>query len=837
MKLLPRKCRVSGSRQFCAKGLPAALVFTVGIAWLATVQNSLFAAEVPDYEQQIKPILVQYCYDCHAGGEKNGNVAFDEMKTPEQLLGAPEVWSKALRHVRSGNMPPKDEPRPDEEQKKLLTAWIKYKALAIDPADPNPGRVTMRRLNRVEYRNTIRDLMGYDYRANEEFPADDTGYGFDNIGDVLTVSPLLLEKYLKASEAIVAAALPREARGIREELLPSGGFRSEDGKFGEVLSYYKPAEVSQSFKLKHAGTYKIGFDLTAQGKFDFDPGRCHAVLKLGDKELLNTEYGWYDGKKFHYEEDVKLDAGKHTLTFTVEPLVSEDKRVNSLDLRITGTKIQGPFEPEFRVPAKNYDRFFSKETPPEDATGRREYARELISRFAKKAFRRTVDKDTVDRLLAIAEAEYSHPGNRFEDGIGRAMVAVLASPRFLFRIEEVDPAEADKAYPQIDEYSLASRLSYFLWSTMPDDELFALADKGELRKNLAAQVKRMLEHLRSGELVDNFVGQWLQVRDVEGISVNEQAVMAREDEELRKLLEAAQKAQKAQNEQDRRAAFRALRSRRQKTVEFTPDLRRAMQQEVEMLFAYILKENRSIRELIDANYAFLNERLAAHYGVPEVRGQQMRRVDLPKDSARGGILTSGAVLLVSSNPDRTSPVKRGLFVLDNVLGNPPPPPPPDVPALDESEKAAGETQPTLRALLELHRSKALCSSCHSRMDPLGLAFENFNALGMWRDKERGQPIEPAGELITGEAFKSTTELKRVLVNERRRDFYQCLTEKLLTYALGRGLSYHDVEAVDRIIERLDADDGKMVSLVTGIIESTPFQRRQNLSTVKTARAN
>jgi len=333
-----------------------------------------------------------------------------------------------------------------------------------------------------------------------------------------------------------------------------------------------------------------------------------------------------------------------------------------------------------------------------------------------------VDDQTIDRLLAIAEAEYSHPGNRFEDGIGRAMVAVLASPRFLFRVEEVDPAEAEKLHPQIDEYALASRLSYFLWSTMPDNELFRLADKGELRKNLPAQVKRMLDSSRSDELVQNFVGQWLQTRDVEGIALNEQAIMAREDDELRKMLEAAQNAK---GDFERRAAFRALRFRRQKSVEFTPELRKAMQQEDEMLFAYILRENRSIRELIDADYAFLNDKLAAHYGLPSVGGPQMRKVELPKDSARGGILTSGAVLLVSSNPDRTSPVKRGLFVLDNVLGNPPPPPPPDIPALEESEKAAGDTQPTLRALLELHRSKALCSSCHSRMDPLGFASKTL----------------------------------------------------------------------------------------------------------------
>ncbi len=539
---------------------------------------------------------------------------------------------------------------------------------------------------------------------------------------------------------------------------------------------------------------------------------------------MNQEYGWQENKKFQHELPIQWEAGKHNLSLQVELTSDAAKKVNNIDFEFNGLKISGPTEEEFRVPTKNYDRFFTKAKPPQDNDERRAYARELIGRFAKKAYRRPVEDATLDRLLQLAETEYLHPGKTFEDGIRRAMVAVLASPRFLFRIEEIDPAHAEEAHPPLDDWSLASRLSYFLWSTMPDDELFKLAEKGELRANLPQQIKRMIADRRSEALVQNFVGQWLQVRDVEGIAINEQAVMAREDTELTKLLE---QAKNATDDFARRAAFRALRFRQQNKVQLDGDLRRAMQQEVEMQFGYILRNNRSVCELIDADYAFLNERLAAHYGIADVKGPMMRRVDLAKDSPRGGVLTSGAVLVVTSNPDRTSAVKRGLFVLDSMLGTAPPPPPANVPALEESAKDFKDKEPTLRELLEMHRDKPLCSSCHSRMDPVGLGFDNFNALGMWRETEKGQPIDSAGELITGEKFASVRELKHILATDHRADFYRCLTEKLLTYALGRGLTYDDVDTVDGIVDRLERDDGKMSALVSGIIESPQFLRRRS----------
>ena len=466
---------------------------------------------------------------------------------------------------------------------------------------------------------------------------------------------------------------------------------------------------------------------------------------------------------------------------------------------------------------------------------RREYARQVLSRFAAKAFRRPVDDKTVGRLVSIAEATYKTKGKKFEDGIAEAMIPLLASPRFLFRIEQTESASAQEKYPALDEYALASRLSYFLWSTMPDEQLFDLAGRHELRKNLDKQLERMIADTRSEAFVDNFVGQWLQVRDIDGININERVVLARDRGQEKQLeqrfkrfreLQAIPKEKRTPEEQAEIQKMIDERKKRQNAESFELDdgLRRAMRQETEMTFGYVMHENRSLLELVKSDYTFLNAKLARHYGITNIDGGQMRRIELPADSPRGGVLTDGSVLIVTSNPTRTSPVKRGLFVLDNILGIPPPPPPPNVPPLEDSEKDVKDHQPTLRETLEIHRSKPLCSSCHNRMDPLGLAMENFNALGMWREHERGEPIDAGGKLITGETFDDIRQVKQTIVTQHRRDFYRCLTEKLLTYALGRGLEYYDVATVDEIVDKLDRSDGQFSALLSGVIHSAPFQK-------------
>ena len=557
---------------------------------------------------------------------------------------------------------------------------------------------------------------------------------------------------------------------------------------------------------------------------------------MDGQEALRREYSRQEGRAYHYELERDWKAGAHQLTFELEPLTPGEKRVRSLALRVNSVTVRGPLEERYWGRPPNYARFFPREVPA-DPQARHRYAQEILGKFALKAFRRPVDEETIDRLVSVAEAVSGDKGKTFEAGIARAMTVVLASPRFVFREEGIEPGSADR-YPLLDEYALAARLSYFLWSSMPDDELFRLAAEHKLRVNLPAQLKRMLADPRSAEFFRHFVGQWLQTRDVDTVLINASAVIAHDQprdpeadrrrarfrELNRRPAESLSAKEKDELKQVRDGFFRSF--RRGREFELTRDLRQAMRQETEMLFENIVRKDRSLVELLDCDYTFLNEKLAKHYGIDGVKGDSMHEVALPAGSPRGGVLTQGTVLTVTSNPDRTSPVKRGLFILDNILGIPPPPPPPDIPPLENSSKRINGRNPTLRESLAVHRNTASCATCHNRMDPLGLALENYNALGRWRDKDSGQPIDASGRLVTGESFNGIKELKRILVDRHRRDFYRCLSEKLLIYALGRGLDFHDVETVDRLVDRIERENGHPSALLMGIIESTPFQRRR-----------
>ncbi len=764
------------------------------------------------YAKKIEPLLIKYCYDCHGDGMDKGSVAFDEHGSTRDLVGDHKLWLAVLKNVRAGLMPPQDKPRPTEAEIAALEQWIKRDAFDLDPKNPEAGRVTLRRLNRREYQNTIRDLMGIEYRTDEEFPPDDTGYGFDNIGDVLSLSPLLLEKYLKAAETIVSNAVPVVPWVVAAQEWSGRDFkRKDDAGNARRMSFYDEARAERTVNIDKPGTYSVRVELSVRGAFDFDPGRTRFAFTIDGQEKKSDEFKWDNGRQVTWTVEQKWQPGKRVLAFDLKPLVPKDQKKSSVEMEVVSVRIEGPMEPEFRRRPDNYDRFFSGETP-RNGGERRKIARQVLERFATKAFRRPVDGTFLDRLVDFVEGEYDTPDRSFEAGLARGMVAVLASPRFLFRMEDTIPNRSKKADPLVDEHSLASRLSYFLWATMPDDELVRLADKGELRKNLSAQVRRMMADTRSREMVGNFVGQWLQVRDIEGVPINSRAVLARDEGG---------------------SGGRRFRPR----IELDRETRLAMRRETEMSFDYVAKMDRSVVELLDADYTFLNETLAKFYGLTnlDVKGDKMQFTRLPAGSPRGGILTQGSILAVTSNPDRTSPVKRGLFILENILGTPPPPPPANVPALEAAEAAVKGHEPTLREALELHQKSPLCHSCHSRMDPLGLAMENFNAMGLWRDKERQQPIESTGQLITGEKFANVGELKRILATQRRRDFYDTLTEKFLTFALGRGLQYYDVETVDQIVHRLESENGRFSALLMGVIESAPFQRRQAAKNVAAAR--
>ncbi|MGH9362755.1 MAG: DUF1592 domain-containing protein, partial [Thermoanaerobaculia bacterium] len=562
----------------------------------------------------------------------------------------------------------------------------------------------------------------------------------------------------------------------------------------EPLSYYQPAALAAAFQAPHAGRYRIALELTTSERFvdgQFDYNRCLLVFKADGEELSRRLFAREGGKPFRLEAEREWQAGERKLTVELEPQAPAEKQVRSLAIRIDGATVSGPLAEEYWVRPKAYERFFICEAPA-DPAGRRAHAREVLERFASKALRRAVEPRTVERLADLAQAIYVQPGKTFEAGVRQAMVAVLASPRFLFREEGIEPGPGDQAHPLVDEYSLASRLSYFLWLSMPDDELFRLAAEKRLRADLEGQLGRMLADPRSGALTRNFTGQWLQARDIESVPIETRAVMAREEEpdpererarsrfrELRnKPAESLTREEKEELEKARATFFRSF--GRFNRFELNGQLRQAMRLETERCFEHVLREDRSVLELLDSDYTFLNQRLADHYGVAGVEGEEMRRVRLPADSPRGGILTHGSVLAVTSNPTRTSPVKRGLFILENIFGIPPPPPPPDIPALEEAARAVQGREPSLRETLALHREDPTCGSCHNRMDPLGLALENFNALGRWRERERGQPIDAAGTLLTGEAFAGVRDLKRILVEEHAVDFYRCLTEKLLT---------------------------------------------------------
>jgi hypothetical protein len=799
----------------------------------------------------VQPILKNYCFDCHGDGANKGNVSFDQFKSDQAALENRELWWKVLKNLRAGIMPPAKKPRPTSQEQEEIAHWVKTTVFGSDPQNPDPGRTTIRRLNRVEYHNTIRDLLGVDFDTQTAFPPDDTGYGFDTIGDVLTLPPMLLEKYLVAAEKNVGQTVPVVSRVVPEKIIKGTRFRGLGDRGGDgwdselALSYYKPASVSNTLTAKWAGKYQLAVDLMVNERYVdnvFDYNKCRLIFQVDGQELLRREFSWEGGRPYHFDFDQDWAAGDHVMAFQLQPLTPDQEQTRTLSLHITSITVRGPMAREHWVPPDNYSRFFPKEVPI-NAKARRQYAGELLGGFARKAFRRPIDEKTVDRLAALAESIYSQPGKTFEAGVAEGMVAVLSSPRFLFREEGAVKGSEKERYPLIDEFSLASRLSYFLWSSMPDDELFRLASEGRLRQNLSAQLARMLQDKRSEALVRDFTGQWLRGRDIGSTPIEPHSVMVREEKldpertRLRKRFhELNDKPDESLTKEEKHelAGIRAdflTKYARLPRVNFDSELRGAMRRETEGVFAYVLREDRNLLELLDSDYTFLNQRLATHYGISNVFGDEMRRVTLPPDSPRGGILTEGTMLVVTSNPTRTSPVKRGLFILDNVLGTPPPPPPPNIPPLEDATKGATNHVFSLRETLALHRKDPLCSSCHNRMDPLGLAFENFNAMGMWRQAEYGEPIDATGTLTTGESFANVKELKQILVIKHAKDFYRTLTEKMLTYALGRGLDYHDVENVDQIVARLEASNGRLSALLAGVVESAPFQKCRGLQSI------
>jgi len=741
-------------------------------------------------------ILQKYCGDCHSNGANEGSLSFDVLFKAEDVTADRPKWSAVWKNLRAQMMPPADQPQLSAAEKRAILGWIEQDVFRLDPAQPDPGRVTLRRLNRTEYRYTIQDLFGINFNVEDVFPADDSGYGFDNIGDVLSLSPLQVEKYLEAARMITAQAIPTEGPRVPTTTVYPDNFRDPKNEklSAKSIPLSEPVSVERKQWVEHPGPYDLRVIYRLTGAEEATRHTGELIVTIDDQEIQRKDIAW-DSSELTLRVSTPLQKGHNRIGLTIQQKQPAGENEKSLSFSLRKVELHGPTDGSFVEYPESYRRIFFDGPPPTEPAARTAYARKILTHFTERAYRQPVDSATLDRLVGFATTvDLREKSQGFEKGIAEALTAVLASPRFLFRTEaQPTPDDRGQIVP-LDEFALASRLSYLLWSSLPDDELFKLAQAGQLRAQLRPQVDRLLADQKFERFIDNFVGQWLRTRDVETVNIDPRRILR-------------------------------LRSTEEAFAIFNRNLRRSMKEETNLLFGYLVKENRSALELLTPDYSFLNETLANWYGVEGVKGNEMRKVDLPADGPRGGILTQASFLLVTSNPTRTSPVKRGLFVLENLLGSPAPAPPADVPPLEAVAEEMGKAL-SMRELMVKHRADPLCASCHARMDPLGLALEEFNALGQYRTEDKGQPIETAGQLITGEKFGNVRELSRVIANERRQDFYTCLTEKMLTYALGRGIEYYDATAVDAIVAQLHDNEGRMKTLFYAVVESPPFQQRR-----------
>ena len=822
--------------------LPVVYFFAGPISYQAQKIESATSSKT-SFEKIVLPFFSTNCYICHNEKLASGGLDLKFFKTVESLAERRETWELIVHKLSAGEMPPEGAPRPGAAELKAVIRWIESE---FDRADrmvrPDPGRVTARRLNRAEYNNTVRDLLGVDARPADNFPQDDSGYGFDNIGDVLSLSPVLMEKYLAAAELVA-----RQAVFGHQQLKPT-------------LVQYRP----QGRRIKTTSTPPSDYDFTGMTL----PNSLHLSHRFPvDAEyLIRSHLGgtrpaasepvrialWIDGIKVQtlpldpektasFEIDrqefggkvqdfrVKIPAGKHWVAVTflniyeglpsryngpnpskkpappmrefrmppgVPPERTEEFRkrfearraetdkmpVN--DFRVSFLEIGGPYNQAGGPSAESLKKIYT--CGHLSGVHQPGCAHKIVSGLARRAYRRPVTKEEVDQLLSLVTAAQKE-GDSFEEGICQSIQAMLVSPHFLFRIEKDRPLQKAELGYSINQHELASRLSYFLWSSMPDDELLLSADQGTLRRPavLAAQVRRMLRDPKSSALVENFGGQWLELRKLESVTPD-----------------------------------------RQRFPEFEEYLRMSMLRETDLFIEEIVHRDRSIRDFIDAKYTYLNERLAEFYNIPGVKGPEFRRVLLNGYNQRGGILTHASVLTVSSYATRTSPVLRGKWILENILNSAPPPPPADVPNLDETKIASAAS---LRTQLEEHRKNPTCASCHARMDPLGFGLENYDAIGGWRAEESKKPIDASGTLPDGRTFNGPMELKAIVMADRQA-FAECLTEKLLTYGLGRGLERYDKPVIKKIAGTVAANDYRFSSLVLEIVKSLPFQKRRGNQT-------
>jgi hypothetical protein len=755
----------------------ALLALCHAVAVAATTPKSV--VDAVGFEAKVKPILKNTCTGCHNASVTSGDVNLLPYLDSATVLNDRASWEKIIHKIEAGEMPPEGMPSPPQDQ---MTALVKFIQGEFDKADalvkPDPGRVTAKRLNRNEYRNTIRDLLAVDFRADKDFPTDDSGYGFDNIADILTVSPLLMEKYLNAAEAIASRAMGADP-------LPKKPIEATSDLNNKTLRRLDYSTVEASQRLDFDAEYLVRFGFPGERAADAKPVKMAFFM---DGQLLNTMDVETKPSGLVYfdpfsdgEMRLYLPAGDHVFraAFLDDGFVSKfttdkdayDRKKNKFIGSIT---FVGPFPSKVEKTSRKKILICDPAAGPLCVD-------KIVTNLARHAYRRPVTRLEVAALMKFVALAKSQ-GQSTEQGIQLALEAMLVSPEFLFRIErDPSPTDPEKTH-RLSDLELATRLSYFLWSSMPDDELLTLGESGKLHEPavLDAQLKRMMTDKKAAAFADNFAGQWLEVRNLDSINPDPKKFPA-----------------------------------------WTPELKEELRTETRMFFQYVLSENRPISEFVDARYTFLNERLAKYYGVEGVKGPDFRKVELATDQ-RGGILTQGSVLAVSSYPNRTSPTIRGKYILNNLLGTPPPPPPPDVPALDVSKVGSDVS---LRKQLEEHRANAVCASCHSKMDVLGFGLENYDAIGKWRSADGKFPIDVSGTMPNGKSFSTAAEMRTVLLDSMPA-VSRCLTEKIMTYALGRGTEPYDKRALDLIDKNLVADGYRFQTLIHEVVTSLPFQSRR-----------
>ena len=748
-----------------------------GVAWFIAPAVLCTALIVPPaggkpapdrFAGDARPFLQKFCYGCHSGPNATAGLDLSKYKSDAQVLAASAIWRKVAQFVGNGHMPPEGSLKPNPGQRQQLVTYIdRVLDSDLDCRLADPGRVTIRRLNRAEYDNTIRDLTGVDAHLSDDFPSDDVGYGFDNIGDVLSLSPLLFEKYFKAAQRVAGMAISApEARLTTysaSRMAATVGVADHDG--GWNLYSNGQVGVRHAFPLK--GRYRVR--IAAWG-MQAGPEPCKMGLNIDGLQVAAFDVRAANQRAENYEFPVEVSAGVHEVaaTFLNDYYKPNDPNPGNRDrnLVVMSVAILGP-DGSAVMP--------SAILPPGSTIAE---LRPILARFAARAFRRPAKPEEVDRLVALAKQAVAD-GESLERGVQLAVTACLVSPSFLFRVE-LDPTSPASKH-DISQYELASRLSYFLWSSMPDAELTDLASRGELAKSgtLQSQVRRMLASPKAQALSENFAAQWLQLRKLQTIGLDTNQF-----------------------------------------PEFSEKLRASMIGESKAYFADVVRQDRSVLELLDSNYTWVDSALARLYGLRDATWKGFQRVDLP-DGRRGGVLTQASVLTVTSNPTRTSPVKRGKWVLENLLGTPPPPPPPGVGNLQEERVLDAKT---LRERMEQHRKKPECAVCHNQMDAIGFSLENFDPMGRWRDSDQGQAIDPSGVLGDGTRFSGAQQLRKILMS-RKDAFVRCLAEKLLTYAIGRGMTEKDACHLDAIVKSTKLGNYRFSALVDAVVASEPFLKQ------------